>query len=82
MFSDHLESLNISYNRLEREGASKFLSALDSSRIRLLDMSSTGSSEVFRECTLFLDRGHLENLEALFLSDLDLDDSDVEQLIQ
>lgn len=79
---DHVESLNVSYNRLEREGASKFLSALDPSRIRLLDMSSIGSSEVFRECMLFLDRGHLENLEELFLSDLDLDDSDVEQLIQ
>lgn len=45
-------------------------------------MSSTGGTEVFRECTLFLDRGYLENFEALFLSDLDVDDTDVEQLIQ
>lgn len=67
---------------MEREGSAKFLSALDSNKVKFLDLSRAGGSEVFRECLLFLDRGYLDMLNTLKLADLDIDDDDVEQLIQ
>lgn len=74
--------MDISGNALQREGATKFLSSLDSNRIKFLDMSRTGGSEAFRECLLFLDRGHLDCLETLKLADLEIDNNEVEQLVQ
>lgn len=81
-FLENLESLDVSYNNLEREGAAKFLSALNSNIVKSLNLSDTAGSEVFRECLLFLDSGLLYNLEELFLSNLDLDDEDVEKIVQ
>lgn len=80
-FSENVESLDISSNKLDREGVTKFLSTLDVCKIRSLNLSSTGGAEVFRECLLFLDRGPLFNLRVLNLSDMDIDDNDLEQIV-
>ncbi|KAK7590065.1 hypothetical protein V9T40_001678 [Parthenolecanium corni] len=78
---ENVESLDISSNKLDREGVTKFLSTLDVCKIRSLNLSSTGGAEVFRECLLFLDRGPLFNLRVLNLSDMDIDDNDLEQIV-
>ena len=82
LFVEFVEHFDISNNFIGRDGSAKFLSALDSNKIKYLNMSRTGGSEVFRECSLFLDRGYLDALETLKLADLDINDRDVEQLIQ
>lgn len=80
LYLDNVEDLDLSFNMLTRTGVSGFFIRLDPMRLKYLNVRSTGSSMVLRECALFLERSQADSLHSIDISGLDLEDEDMDLL--
>ncbi|XP_075211735.1 tonsoku-like protein [Lycorma delicatula] len=78
---ENIEVLDISYNKIGREGARGFLSKLNPDKVRSLNLAAIGQF-IGREVAVFLGQCVPHNLVELNLSYCDIDDDDMVPLIE